>query len=1232
MQRKWKRKWQRTVRSIVIASLAATVTLSAYGIGFANPTNPNVTAGSADITTNGATMTITTSDKVSINWNKFNIAGGERVNFVQPSVNSVALNRVIGNEASAIYGTLSANGKVFLINPNGILFAPGSSVNVGGLVASTLNLSDSDFLSGQYKFSGNGASVINQGTINAASGGYVALLGAQAKNQGVILANQGSVVLAGGKAVTLDLANDGFLHLAVDQAALSASVSNGGLIQADGGKVLLSARTADALASTVVNNSGIIRGRSIMNKNGLIVLDGGSGGAMNSGTLDASGKDAGQSGGEVKVLGNKVLLAAGSEINVSGDLGGGTALVGGNYQGSGTEQRAIETTVEKGAAIHADAVSNGNGGKVVVWSDGKTTFDGKISARGGAENGSGGSVETSGHDTLNVGDSARVDTSAARGKTGTWLLDPKDFTIAAAGGNMTGAALSANLLTTDMVIQSGNGTTKAGGTDSVYVNDAVTWNSAHSLTFQALKNIYVNAAIANNGTGNLTFTPGASGNLLVGKSGSVHFGGSGNLYIAGNQYTLINNLADWNGMAMSGYFALNNDISGVTGAIGGSGASFTGTVDGLGHKVDIGIVSGYGAYTGLFGQNEGTLRNLGVSGTISGNANRVGGLVGYNKGSILNCYSTVNLNMSSFSDMGGLVGRNYGMAIGTGEIKNSYSTGTLTSNDYGDFAGGLVGNNSHGSIENSYSTGNISAANTEYVGGLAGENSGLVDKSYSTGNASGSTVGGLLGRSSGTVTQSFSSGSATGGTAGGFVGEVQMNFISNSFWNTTTGGANGFGTGSAGGAVGKTNAEMQTASTFAGWDQSIWKFYDGSSSPILRSFLKQTVVITAKNNTMIYNGSLYDDSNGVDYSTPVTLLGTLRYTGSTKNVGTYTITPTGLYSNQEGYDLVFASGTLQITPALLTVTATGIDRGYNGTTNANVSYGGWLAGDNVTISGSAAFVDKNAGNNKTVNVSGMSIAGGSDAGNYTLANSTATTTANIAKASLTATATGVDRGYNGTTNANVTYAGWVAGDNLTLGGTAAFVDKNAGVNKTVNVSGMSITGGSDAGNYTLANSTATTTANISKASLTATATGIDRGYNGTTNANVSYGGWVAGDNLTLSGTAAFADKNAGANKTVNVSGMSITGGSDAGNYTLANSTTTTTANIAKASLTATATGVDRVYNGTTNANVTYDGWLAGDNLTLGGTAAFVDKNAGANKTVNVSGMSITGGSDAGNYT
>ncbi|OGB26751.1 MAG: filamentous hemagglutinin [Burkholderiales bacterium RIFCSPLOWO2_02_FULL_57_36] len=282
-----------------LKALSLSVMLAFGANVHASPVGGVVVEGGASINSGATTTTINQSTQNTvINWKSFNIAQGQTVQFVQPNASSVALNRVISANPSSILGTLSANGKVFLVNPNGILFGQGASVNVGGLVASTLNITNSNFMAGNYTFTGDGAgSVLNQGTINA-SGGYVALLGANVSNQGVISANLGTVALAAGNAMTLDMAGDGLLNVTVNQGAVNALVENGGLIRADGGRVLMTTQGAGSLLQTAVNNTGVIQAQTIENRNGTILLLGDmqSGTVNVAGTLDASAPNGGNGG------------------------------------------------------------------------------------------------------------------------------------------------------------------------------------------------------------------------------------------------------------------------------------------------------------------------------------------------------------------------------------------------------------------------------------------------------------------------------------------------------------------------------------------------------------------------------------------------------------------------------------------------------------------------------------------------------------------------------------------------------------------------------------------------------------------------------------------------------------------------------------------------------------------------------------------------------------------------
>ena len=239
------------------------------GLVFAGPQGGQVVAGSGAIANPNANTTVITqnSQNLAVDWQSFNVRANELVQFKQPGQTATALNRIFDQHPSQIYGQIKANGQVFLMNPNGILFGPSARVNVGGLVAAGASIGIDDFMAGKYKLdasSGNGT-VVNQGVIEAASGGSVTLAGNSVSNQGVIVASAGRVNLVGGKKMTLDFDGDGLMQFTIDEATLKnasgadAAVSNSGQIQADGGQVVLSAKAAQDVFTHVVNNSGVIK-------------------------------------------------------------------------------------------------------------------------------------------------------------------------------------------------------------------------------------------------------------------------------------------------------------------------------------------------------------------------------------------------------------------------------------------------------------------------------------------------------------------------------------------------------------------------------------------------------------------------------------------------------------------------------------------------------------------------------------------------------------------------------------------------------------------------------------------------------------------------------------------------------------------------------------------------------------------------------------------------------------
>ncbi|MFH1479102.1 MAG: YDG domain-containing protein, partial [Candidatus Omnitrophota bacterium] len=410
---------------------------------------------------------------------------------------------------------------------------------------------------------------------------------------------------------------------------------------------------------------------------------------------------------------------------------------------------------------------------------------------------------------------------------------------------------------------------------------------------------------------------------------------------------------------------------------------------------------------------------------------------------------------------------------------------------------------------------------------------------------------------------------------------------------------------------------------------------------------QKPITVTATIDTKPYDGTV--DSIGIPEIIEGSLVGddTATWTQAfdTKDAGDKTLTPSGTIedgNSGNNYEVSFVPVSGAITQKTLTVTATGIDKVYDRTTDAEaiLSSDDIVEDDVVAFGYSASFSDWYVDTGKTVSVSSISI-DGADSGNYTLGNTEASTIANITQKALIVTGIAADnKVYDGTEDAviNVGEAilnGVIGGDTVTLstlGATGAFSDKNVGEGKTVTISGITIDG-DDALNYELGVTGATATADITPKTLTVTAEGINKVYDRNTDAEVTLlDDRIEGDALSFSYSASFSDKNVDDGKTVTVSGISIDG-DDAGNYELAGTTTSTIADITERSLTITATGVNKVYDDTTDAEVILlDDRIEGDDIVASYTTAEFDtKDIGDGKTITVSGISISG-ADAGNYT
>ncbi|MDP2752524.1 MAG: filamentous hemagglutinin N-terminal domain-containing protein [Rhodocyclaceae bacterium] len=505
----------------------------------ANPQDGKVVAGNAVIRQESATKVgITqTTDKAIIDWKSYSIGASEQVQYYQPSAASVSLNRVTGQDPSQILGRLTANGQVFLVNPNGIYFGRNAQIDVAGLVASTHNIRNEDFMAGRYKFDipgKPGAAVINEGMIRIDDTGVAAFVAPSVANRGVVVARLGKVALASANGFTLDFTGDQLLTFLVkDEVAqtafdiegnrLTSFVENSGKIEAQGGYVLLTARAAENAIHSVINQSGSIEATSVGQQNGEIVLSGGAHGVVaNSGTLDASGKAAGETGGRVEITGEKIGLFDGTRIDVSGDQGGGKAIVGGDYLGGKASdatmaafgiqreshpiQTATYTNMASNAFIQADALTSGKGGKVVLWSDNRTLAYGTISARGGKNAGDGGFVEVSGGNTLNIS-GLNVKANAFNGKSGTVLFDPSSIHIVTAAAAQSSGSLYDFTASNDSnissaaiadILNSGTNVTLRTNTSSgkgeIFLDDSIQKSSGGDATLSLLANssVYMN--------------------------------------------------------------------------------------------------------------------------------------------------------------------------------------------------------------------------------------------------------------------------------------------------------------------------------------------------------------------------------------------------------------------------------------------------------------------------------------------------------------------------------------------------------------------------------------------------------------------------------------------------------------------------------------------------------------------------------------------------------------------
>ncbi|MCR8725716.1 two-partner secretion domain-containing protein [Frigidibacter sp. ROC022] len=751
------------------------------------PEAPNVVAGSVDITRPGAGSMVVDqySDRAVIDWNSFSIAPGSIFTVQQLNGQSVLLNRVTGDMSTIIDGTLQANGQVFVVNPNGIVIGRNGRVATAGFVGSTLDISNEDFMAGRLRFAGSGtpAGVENHGAIDIVPGGYAALIGGRVSNTGSIRVPLGTVGLGAGSRVTLDFGGDSFLQIALpvdDDGLGEALIDQAGQISANGGVVELRADAAREAARNVVNMSGVIEARTVSGRSGRVVLGGGGGGVRVSGRIDAQAPATiverspvpparPERGGVIEITGADIVLE-GATLDVSGRDGGGDIRIGGDFRGAGDLPHADTVSVDFASRLLASGTGNGDGGRIVVWSDIYTVFDGQIVARGGPEGGNGGEVEVSGRDGLSY--RGLADLRAPAGNSGHGTLDPQDIVVVASADYDDSDETQLDVAVLESNLAFGNWTLDTSENDNgdagnITIATALGWDTDSTLYLYADNAVSIAAPITA-ASGSLVLsalTATASAAISVGSFSQ--YGGTwtqvGTLpdFYAGDFYSsgtflratggtgtvadpwVLTDIYGVQGMGsmLDGNFALGGDVDATgtsnwnfgggfipIGSFGEGSDPFTGTFDGRGHAIDGLMTVNYDA--GLFATTNGaTISNLSLTNVDIYGYYFAGALAGAMDDSTVSdvfVSGTVQGDLARY--VGGLAGYAEGSTIDevevTADVSGDGSSGFDTIMD----VGGLLGEAYETTISNGLYTGSLSGtldisgngASFVTLGGLVG--------------------------------------------------------------------------------------------------------------------------------------------------------------------------------------------------------------------------------------------------------------------------------------------------------------------------------------------------------------------------------------------------------------------------------------------------------------------------------------------------------------------------------
>lgn len=1212
----------RAVHSVRCASFRRHAVAAAVAAAFGTaapawaqlPTGATVVNGAADIATREGQMTVRNTPNAVLNWESFSIGAGNGVHFEQAGATSKVLNRVVGNDPSSILGRLSSNGAVWLLNPNGVLFGENARVDVASLVASTLALSNEDFLAGRHRFDATGlptASVLNGGEIRTSFGGHAWLLGGTVRNKGLVQSPGGQIVLAAGDSI--ELVDSGMPRVGVRVSAPANEALNvGSLLAPRGGSI--------DVHGGIVNQQGIVRADSIGtdpagriliraqgdvnlsaasqvgadaaggSRGGDVRIESAGGTALVDGSVTAT--SAGGLGGRLQLLAERIGLVGEAAVDASGASGGGEVLIGGDLQGANPAvPNAQAAFVGPGATIKANATGAGDGGKVVVWANAATRVYGGIEAKGGAAGGDGGFVETSG--LYLEAHPKTLDVSAPQGKQGTWLLDPGDIAI------------------TD--------------TTATVLSDSATFTSSTDFTTIGAPEISAKLSAGTNviiSTGGGTF-PDQDGGFRQGNISVEADISPGDADEPGSLTLRAHN-----------DIILREDvqIASIGGPMGVTLVADLDGVDGGGLTLEPGS------------------EILSAGGDIRLNGGRV--LIQDPGDNFFQQLPTrrISIQGASLNSEQGVID----LHADTIELDNA----TLSSSNSEDAIVIKTGTFSNNGSELQPGPGRWlieldggfdQLAQTTF-GGISydfiqvGGDSGFMENNIDNGVVLGNGLEMRITLNAtrfydGTTTATF-----TDALVNSWPNDLVLTPSSNgvpvrgTFDNRNVGQAKSISY-----TINGNRADFFEVSRNGIPVYGVDQVYLGE---ITRREVGYAIAASDKD----YDGNRTAQVRG---SVPGLLAGdNVALTGlnglfDTKDVGTrktVTVTGAALTGTDAGnYTLTGpTTTTADITQLEVNYTLSAANKVYDATRTAPISgvVSGLLAGDDVSFAVFTGLFDtKTVGTGKTVTVTGAALAG-ADAGNYSLTGPT-TTTADITPRPVGFDISAANKVYDGTRAATVSYnlPGLLAGDDISVTGLSGLFDtKNAGTGKTVTVSGGVLTG-ADAANYTLSAS-ATTIADITPRPTTANITGADKVYDGTRRAWISFGAFpsvLPGDFVTI-GTSEilFEDKNVGADKLITFT-PSIMTGADAPNYVLTGPLTTRASITPRPLEIGIAGQVSKEYDATTGASLAgvqyiLNGAIANDALTVAGPAvgSYDSANVGQQKRVSVSGFTVAG-ADAPNY-